>query len=179
MPINKKAFTLIELLVVVLIIGILAAIALPQYRKAVDKSKYTALISLTKGLADANEIYYLANGVYAEDFDKLDITPPAGGVCGDINGMDFITYDWGFCNLGQQNNVSCGNRTNINNNFQYYYSHGTSSIKGAVCIAYSTDVNDRYNAICRAFSGRQTPTLSAAGCRVPPNDAVSCNVYKM
>ena len=47
---NKKGFTLIELLVVVLIIGILAAIALPQYFKAVEKSRSTEALSIMGSL---------------------------------------------------------------------------------------------------------------------------------
>jgi prepilin-type N-terminal cleavage/methylation domain-containing protein len=50
---NKKGFTLIELLVVVLIIGILAAIALPQYFKAVEKSRATEALSIMGSLAGA------------------------------------------------------------------------------------------------------------------------------
>ena len=73
----KKAFTLIELLVVVLIIGILAAVALPQYQKAVEKSRAMQALTLIKSLAEAEEVYYLANEEIAEDFDELDVSIPA------------------------------------------------------------------------------------------------------
>ena len=63
--INKKGFTLIELLVVVLIIGILAAIALPQYNKAVEKSRASEAVLQLKSLTDAANRFYLQNGTYA------------------------------------------------------------------------------------------------------------------
>ena len=70
----KKAFTLIELLVVVLIIGILSAIAIPQYQKAVWMTRARLLQMAVKNVADAQERYYLANGEYANSMDELDIS---------------------------------------------------------------------------------------------------------
>ena len=69
----KKGFTLIELLVVVLIIGILSAVALPQYEKAVWKSRTSQLYTSVRSLATAQESYFMANGAYAADFASLDI----------------------------------------------------------------------------------------------------------
>ena len=70
-------FTLIELLVVVLIIGLLTAVALPTYRRAVDKSRFAMLLPTTRALKEAQEIFYISNGYYAEQMHDLDVHPPA------------------------------------------------------------------------------------------------------
>ena len=72
-------FTLIELLVVVLIIGILAAVAVPQYQKAAEKSKAAQAFAMLKTVYNAAEAYYLANGTRASSFDELAVDIPWTG----------------------------------------------------------------------------------------------------
>ena len=73
---HTRGFTLRELLVVVLIIAVLAAVALPQYNKAVIKSRIFAYFPVAKSIVAAQRAYFLANGEYADSFDKLDVTLP-------------------------------------------------------------------------------------------------------
>ncbi len=65
---NEHAFTLIELLVVVLIIGILATAALPQYQLAVEKSRAMQALTAVKMLSEHLEQYYMENGNYPYSF---------------------------------------------------------------------------------------------------------------
>ncbi len=71
---NKQAFTLIELLVVVLIIGILVAVAVPQYQKAVAKASMNNLLLVGRVLHEAQERYYLENGTYVGNLALLDVS---------------------------------------------------------------------------------------------------------
>ena len=91
----KKGFTLIELLVVVLIIGILAAVALPQYTKAVERSRMSEAVQMLGDLATAQSIYYMQHNNFAGSLDDLnsfgDVQIPSFA----SNGAWSLTFDTG------------------------------------------------------------------------------------
>ena len=145
----KRGFTLIEILVVVLIIGILAAVALPQYQQAVMKSRYATLKSLVASIAEAQEVYYLANGVYSDDFGALDIELPGGKL--NTSTKSTYRYDWGYCDVGATEGwVGCSN-SKIKMRYQLYLSHSSD----LVTICFITELRDDsiQAKICRQETG--------------------------
>ena len=70
---NKKGFTLIELLVVVLIIGILAAIALPKYQLAIDKTQFANMQIMASTIRKAYHHYLLIHNKGPTSFADLDL----------------------------------------------------------------------------------------------------------
>ena len=91
-----KAFTLIELLVVVLIIGILAAVAVPQYKRAVEKSHIVEAVANLRAIANAHQVYYLSTGEYldANSIGNLDIEIPGAIIDSGENKNRIQTKDW-------------------------------------------------------------------------------------
>jgi len=73
---KRQGFTLIELLVVVLIMGILASVALPQYFKSVEKSRAAEALDVLSSRVSAQERHYMKTGSYASYGWQLDIGLP-------------------------------------------------------------------------------------------------------
>ena len=134
---SKQGFTLLELLVVVLIIGVLAAIALPQYQMAVGKAKYAEIKAVTQSIATSLQNYYLIHGNYGEDIlDDLDITIPNTISCEHFHKDD--------------HRIRCCKQ--IFNTKTCFYRQAMTG-RPLLCLVHSTDMTDKANRLCQKETG--------------------------
>lgn len=179
---NNKGFTLIELLVVVLILGILAAMAMPQYFKAVERSRMSEAVQLLGSIAQSEQRKYMQINNYTANFRALDVTPknagsgstyctkgtqptthetdyvtPAKNVnkCGSGNGFAVVLKGTAL-----NNGAAVATRTGAND-LQYAYSlkrfYGG---QGTLC----TSGNDNGKELCADFCGIDALATGKAGC---------------
>ncbi len=176
----KKGFTLIEMLVVVLIIGILAGIALPQYQMAVTKAKVASILPLMRRWKDALQEYKLQHGdydiPYAEAGEYLGVTWPS---------------DW----RQYRQNTACGNYDECENDYwrdclvneesfgEIYCEHGFNGDGGSFTIRMhqSDDPNENYRGkiICIAELGEGHKVCKALGGKFIHGDGESWTAYSL
>ena len=150
----KKGFTLIELLVVVLIIGILSAVALPQYEKSVEKSRATQAMTLVKSIADAQKIYYMANGKYAKKFDDLDIGMPNNPTGSTMVEGDFRYY--ALLTVAPRDYVQATYIKNPDSGWMINYYLDTETL---ACVTHSS--SKAGNKFCKSFSTNIVPCATS------------------
>ena len=143
MFLNQKGFTLLEILVVVLIIGILAAIALPKYQRAVAKTRYAELKNLTNSIYYAQKRYYLANGTYADTFDKLDITIKNGSTTNKV----YFRGSYEYCTISLSDSYQFCINEKVHLSYIVYFS-GTRR-----CRAYEN--NQIAHFVCQEETGKK------------------------
>ena len=145
--IMQKGFTLLEMLVVVMIIGILTAVAVPQYSRSVRRAEMVEGLANGKTIYDAALRYKSVNGEAPTDFNQLDV-----GFAGTtIEGASFVdgnfTYTLGNTYTGVKGNLG---------GYDLYMDFPTFSDTGVSAPIRCCPSNSLGTWLCKNLSGNKT-----------------------
>ena len=132
----NKGFTLIELLVVVLIIGILSAIALPQYQTAVERSRATEALTQMSAVRTAAERYHSQHEAWPTAFTQLDVDIPIRSSSSGTNVYGGKNFTLSFAASGS-NFVITAERAPLSGTFNHTYTLTTTVSENATNGTYS------------------------------------------
>lgn len=157
---NINAFTLIELLVLVLIIGILAAVAVPQYQRAVAKARISAMLPLLRSLQQAQQRYYMANGYYAQTIHDLDVACVSYGKIEAHKDWCYLDGRNARAHLeknadGSRGYVIAEDERVPSARLLFFFADGDYR---AECYAYDGEGEELGNSVCKSLSGLSAPT---------------------
>ena len=175
---SKAGFTLIELLVVVLIIGILVAVALPQYQRALLKARYVQLMVVTKTMAESAQRSYLANGTAPQYWAEMDVELPAGCATSDAIGVTLNCEKLNMkCDLGWGvlKDIACFYPKDAAKTALGYDVFFTPDrLNQHYCIARATDTNA--NDVCKGLGGSHSEIRSG---KVHFGEDSQVNIYTL
>ncbi|WP_178337724.1 prepilin-type N-terminal cleavage/methylation domain-containing protein [Candidatus Avelusimicrobium facis] len=154
---RKHGFTLTELLVVILIVGVLAAVAVPSYINAVNLSRLSTLLPTAKALKEAQERIYMASGKYTDTVTDLDLSAP-----GVKNGGKILnkTEQYVLTNQSEDsaahNAITAENSKIPNNKLVVYLNHSPNFAGDVHCEALTSD--KKALQLCTTQGGTQIGT---------------------
>ena len=145
----SKGFTLIELLVVVLIIGVLAAVALPQYMKTLEESRASEAVQVLSSVRRDQERYYLSNLEYTNDWDKLDVSFPLTFV--NATQRKSLYFDYTLITGPTYNYITAYRGSGGQNKYRFelYYERAGSNSRKFACVPQKS-----YDFVCTYLGGK-------------------------